>query len=51
MMAAVGNEVIELKRIAFGPIALDESLAPGAFRFLDDGELAALREAAGRSEE
>ncbi len=51
MMAAVGNEVITLKRIAFGPITLDESLSRGAFRYLDSGELAALRDAAGRSDE
>ena len=51
MFAATGHEVLELKRISFGPVALPEDLAEGAWRELTDGELTALRQAAGMTEE
>ena len=36
MLAAVGNRVEALERSAFGPVRI-EGLAPGAWRWLDDG--------------
>ena len=39
MLQAVGNEVLYLKRLSFGSLFLDPSLAPGAFRSLTDKEL------------
>ena len=51
MFAATGHEVLELKRISFGPVALPEDLEEGAWRELTDGELTALRQAAGMTEE
>lgn len=41
MLWAVGCEVTRLKRMRVGPLVLDETLAPGAFRELSDSELAA----------
>lgn len=49
MLKAVGNEVISLKRISFGPLTLDESLAPGQYRELTDGEILALKAAEQKS--
>ena len=43
MFEAVGNEVVALRRVAFGPIRLGD-LKPGAARRLDEGEVAALWE-------
>ncbi len=34
MLKAVGNEVITLKRVSFGPLTLDSSLSPGEYREL-----------------
>lgn len=45
MFAARGRTVTALKRLQFGPLALDERLAPGAWRELSANELAALRQA------
>jgi 16S rRNA pseudouridine516 synthase len=42
MLAAVGNRVESLHRSAFGPIALDDGLRPGQWRFLGEAEAAAL---------
>ena len=42
MFGAVGNRVEAIHRIAVGPIALDEGLAPGAWRFLGQAETALL---------
>ena len=42
MLAARGKPVLELKRLSMGPIALDEGLAPGAWRYLTEEERAAL---------
>ena len=43
MCAARGKPVTFLKRIAFGPLTLDESLEPGQWRPLTGEELEALR--------
>jgi 23S rRNA pseudouridine2605 synthase len=43
MFEAVGNEVVALRRVAFGPIRLGD-LKPGAARRLGEGEVAALWE-------
>jgi 16S rRNA pseudouridine516 synthase len=43
MVAAAGNRVEELHRERVGGYALPASLAPGAWRWLDDADLAALR--------
>ena len=43
MFLAVGKKVEELKRIAFGPLQLDESLAPGEYRTLTLKELQLLK--------
>lgn len=50
MFAATGHEVLALKRISFGPIALPEDLEVGAWRELKAEELLALRRAAGMAE-
>ena len=42
MFAAVGHPLIGLERLRIGPIALDESLAPGEWRMLTAEEAAAL---------
>lgn len=44
MLHAVGNEVIFLKRISFGKLALDENLKPGDSRRLTDREVELLHE-------
>ena len=46
MLAARGAPVLYLKRLSMGPLVLDETLAPGAFRELTAAETAALRAAA-----
>ena len=50
MFSAVGHEVLELHRCAFGPLELDPELAEGQWRELTEEELKALREAAGMGE-
>ena len=47
MFSACGHEVISLNRVSFGPLILDEGLAPGQYRALTPEELIALQEAAG----
>lgn len=42
MLAARGKPVLYLKRLAMGPIALDQDLAPGAWRPLTEAEREAL---------
>jgi 23S rRNA pseudouridine2605 synthase len=42
MCAALGREVLGLRRESFGPLRLD-GLAPGSFRLLDEAELGQLR--------
>ena len=39
MFRAVGKEVVYLKRLSMGSLALDEGLAPGEYRRLDKSEL------------
>jgi len=39
MLQAVNNQVTALKRVAFGPLILDESLSAGAFRELTAKEV------------
>ena len=41
MLQAVGNEVVTLKRVSFGPLTLDDSLLPGQFRELTKQEVEA----------
>lgn len=45
MFIAVGKEVLALKRLSMGPLALDESLAPGEYRRLTGDEIDGLRRA------
>ena len=42
MFEAVGNEVLELKRISMGPLVLDETLASGTYRRLTRDEIDSL---------
>lgn len=42
MLKAVGNEVVALKRISFGALTLDETLAPGESRELTEQEVTLL---------
>ena len=46
MLEAVGCTVVYLRRDAFGPLQLDETLAPGQYRPLTEPEITALRQAA-----
>jgi 16S rRNA pseudouridine516 synthase len=43
MFKVVGNEVVYLKRVSMGSLALDPSLSPGEYRELTGEEIAALR--------
>ncbi len=45
MLAARGKPVLYLKRLAMGPLQLDETLAPGEYRSLTEEEIAALQSA------
>ena len=47
MFGARGKPVLSLRRLSFGPLSLDASLAPGQFRELTGEEIAALYAAAG----
>lgn len=49
MLQAVDNEVIYLKRISFGSLQLDETLAAGHFRLLNEDEITSLRTDAGQN--
>lgn len=44
MFAAVGKEVLYLKRLSMGPLQLDTALKPGQFRELTKEEITALKE-------
>ncbi len=44
MFAAVGKEVLYLRRLSMGPLLLDEALSPGEFRELTQEEIRLLRE-------
>ena len=45
ILAARGKPVVYLKRLKMGPLSLDESLAPGAFRPLTETERRELQQA------
>lgn len=49
MMHALSNEVLYLKRIRFGPLSLDETLASGEWRYLSDEEIDTLQNHKGGS--
>lgn len=49
MLQAVGNQVVGLKRISFGGVALDENLALGEYRSLRQEEVECLRRGAGHT--
>lgn len=42
MFAAVGREVLYLKRLSMGPLTLDNGLAAGAYRRLTEEEESAI---------
>lgn len=48
MFAAVGKQVLSLKRLSMGTLVLDPALAPGEVRPLTGEELRELRDSAGR---
>lgn len=43
MFEALDKPVLQLKRVAMGPLTLDEGLAPGEYRALTEAELAGLK--------
>ena len=45
MMEARHNQITRLHRITFGPLSLDEGLAPGEWRLLTPDEVEALENA------
>ncbi|MGN0034998.1 MAG: rRNA pseudouridine synthase, partial [Coriobacteriales bacterium] len=47
MFEEIGHPVLELERVAFGPLRLGD-LASGSWRMLGSDELSALMKAAGR---
>jgi 16S rRNA U516 pseudouridylate synthase RsuA-like enzyme len=47
MFEAVGSRITALSRVRFGPLTLDGTLPPGAWRPLTEDEIAALRQAGG----
>lgn len=49
MFAAVGGEVLYLKRLSMGPLQLDETLAPGEYRPLTAAETALLKNSMGKA--
>ncbi len=50
LIAAVGGEVVYLKRITFGPLTLDDTLKSGEYRELTDEEIRLLRAAVGKAD-
>ncbi len=48
MLQATCNKVTRLKRISFGPLSLDTTLQPGAYRVLSKDEVALLRHASSK---
>ena len=44
MLAAVGSEVLYLKRVCFGPLSLDETLPKGSYRALTEAEITQLKQ-------
>lgn len=51
MFSSTGKQVLALHRVSFGPLRLDEALAPGEYRELREEETAALYAAAGMNHE
>lgn len=49
MLAACGKPVTALKRLSMGPLALDDALQPGQWRFLTPEELASLKNSTERA--
>ena len=49
MFGARGKTVVQVHRVSFGPLALDEDLQPGQYRELTEEEAAALQKAAAGS--
>lgn len=47
MFAKVGHPVVDLQRVAFGPLKLDNTLLPGEYRHLLESEVIALKEKVG----
>jgi len=43
MFEAVGNKILSLERVTFGPLTLDPALERGEWRYLTDDEVAALQ--------
>lgn len=43
MMESVGNRIVDLERITFGPLSLDPILGRGEWRFLTEEEIAKLK--------
>ena len=43
MFAALGCEVVSLKRICMGDLPLDEKLAPGECKYLSDEEISKIK--------
>lgn len=43
MFEAVGNKILSLERLTFGPLTLDPALERGEWRYLTDEEIAALK--------
>ena len=43
MFEAVGNKILSLERVTFGPLTLDPTLDRGEWRYLTDEEVAALQ--------
>ena len=50
MFSAIGHPVIELHRVGFGPVVLDD-LSKASWRYLTDDEIRALRTAVGMNVE
>lgn len=44
MLGALNNKIIYLERVSFGPLALDESLKRGDWRYLTDEEIKELKD-------
>lgn len=43
MFGSLGERVVSLKRISFGPLQLEEGLLPGTYRELNDEEIEKLK--------
>lgn len=50
MMQAVGTKILQLERVTFGMLTLDESLPRGSWRYLSEAEIRALENASSGKE-